>query len=82
MDKMHKDHIQPKAEGGTDDYYNLRTISAKENLRKGARMPNLNEVSDSPNPLKLAVEIDKWTLNHPYNNSRNKKKGFGGLNRY
>lgn len=81
MGKMHNDHIWPETEGGPNADYNKRKIPAKENLIKGARMPNLNEVSDSPNPLKLAVEIDKGTINHPYRNPRKKKKGFGGLNR-
>jgi hypothetical protein len=31
--------------------------------------------------LRLAAEIDKYTLTHKYNTARNKDRGFGGLKR-
>jgi hypothetical protein len=42
-------------------------------------MPNINEVSQSPNPIRLASEIDKYTIEHKLTHPRNKDKGFGGL---
>lgn len=81
-EKYHRDHIWSQIEGGPNADWNLRSIPASENLRKGPRMPNLNEVSESPNPLKLAVEIDKHSLTKGFKHPRNKNKGFGGLPRY
>jgi 5-methylcytosine-specific restriction endonuclease McrA len=34
---LHIDHVEPKAAGGTDDDWNLRTVCAKHNLKKGAK---------------------------------------------
>jgi len=79
--KEHIDHIWPQAEGGPDKDYNKRPISARRNLRKGARMPNLSEVAESSNPLRLATEIDKHTLRKGLRNRRNRNRGFGGLPR-
>lgn len=78
--KKHRDHIQPEVEGGSDEEYNIRLISARENLEKGARMPNLDEVSESSNSIKLAVDIDRESLNG-FKHPRNKNRGFGGLPR-
>ena len=36
---LHVDHVVPVARGGTDDPANLRTLCARHNLAKGARMP-------------------------------------------
>lgn len=80
--KKHRDHIFPKAEGGPDVDWNIREISAKENLGKGAEMPDLSDVSASTNPIRLAVEIDKRSLQGSFKNSRNKNRGFGGLPRW
>lgn len=74
------DHIVPKTEGGSNASYNLREISAKDNLKKGARMPYLNEVAQSSNPIRCAVDADRITAKgtkHP----RNRNRGFGGLSR-
>lgn len=79
--KKHRDHIFPKAEGGPDEAWNIREIDADENLRKGAEMPQLSDVIDSSDPIKLAVEIDRRSLEGPFQNRRNKGKGFGGLPR-
>jgi len=79
--RKHTDHIWPRAEGGPDENWNKRCISAKENLRKGARMPSLKEVADSPGSTRLAVEIDKHTIKKGLKQSRNKNRGFGGLPR-
>jgi hypothetical protein len=76
--KRHRDHIWPKAEGGPDDDWNIRIIPASENLRKGAEMPDLDDVFDSSNPIRLAAEIDKQSLKG-FKNPRNRKRGFGGL---
>lgn len=78
--KRHRDHIWPKAEGGPDEDYNFREIDASENLRKGAEMPDLDDVLDSSNPIRLAVEIDKRSL-EGFQNPRNRDRGFGGLRR-
>jgi len=75
------DHIWPRAEGGPDEDWNKRQISARKNRSKGARMPNLNEVADSPDPIKLAIEIDKHTMTKGLRHPRNKNRGFGGLPR-
>lgn len=79
--KKHTDHIYPLVEGGPDEQYNKRRISAKENLQKGARMPSLNEVSQSTNPMRLAVKIDRDSLSKEFKHPRNKNRGFGGLPR-
>lgn len=79
--KKHRDHIFPRAEGGPDDDWNIREIDADENLKKGAEMPDVFNVLDSTDPIRLAVEIDKRSLEGPFRNSRNKNKGFGGLSR-
>ena len=75
------DHIWPRVEGGPDEPWNKRRIPRSQNRRKGAAMPNLNDVSDSPNPIRLAVEIDKGSLRGPFKHPRNRDKGFGGLPR-
>jgi len=36
-DGKHIDHIKPLSKGGTNGRKNLRVVSAKTNLRKGAR---------------------------------------------
>jgi len=36
-DGKHVDHIKPLSKGGTNGRKNLRVVSAKTNLRKGAR---------------------------------------------
>jgi len=79
--RIHIDHIWPRAEGGPNENWNKRRVSMKENLTKGARMPNLKEVSDSPNPIRLAVEIDKHTVKERLKHPSNKDRGFGGLHR-
>jgi hypothetical protein len=45
-------------------------------------MPDVSDLLDSDDPMRLAVEIDKHTLTHEYKTSRNKGKGFGGLDRF
>ena len=79
--KEHTDHIWPRVEGGPDKDYNKRRISARSNQQKGARMPNLNEVAQSSNPLRLSAEIDKHTLRKRLRHPRNRNRGFGGLPR-
>ena len=79
--KKHRDHIFPRAEGGPDDDWNIREIDADENLKKGAEMPDISDVLDSSDPIRLAAEIDKRSLEGPFRSSRNKNKGFGGLTR-
>lgn len=79
--KKEKEHIKPRIEGGSDEPWNIRYVSRKENEQKGARMPNLNEVSESSNPIKLAVDIDKGSLQGPFKHPRNRNRGFGGLPR-
>ena len=76
------DEIWPQTECGPKEPWNQREISPHENRSKGARMPTISEAGQSPEPTKLAAEIDKHTVNHPLNHSRNKDKGFGGLNRF
>lgn len=78
--KTHRDHIKPKAEGGSDEDWNLRDIKASENLRKGAEMPDLDDVFDSSDPVKLAVDIDEGSLKG-FRHPRNKDRGFGGFRR-
>jgi hypothetical protein len=79
--KKDTDHIWPRVEGGPDKPWNKRNIPQRKNRQKGARMPNLNEVSDSSNPIRLAVEIDKHSLQGPFKHPRNRNRGFGGLPR-
>ena len=76
--KRHRDHIWPKAEDGPDEDWNFRDIDASENLRKGAEMPDLDDVLDSSDPIRLAAEIDKSSL-EGFRHRRNKDRGFGGL---
>lgn len=78
--KRHRDHIKPRAEGGPDEDWNTRIIPASENLRKGAEMPDLDDVFDSSDPVRLAAEIDKGSL-EGFKHPRNKDRGFGGLRR-
>lgn len=78
--KKEIDHIWPRAEGGPDEPWNKRSISRSKNRRKGAEMPTLADVADSPNPVKLAANIDKGSLKG-FKHPRNKNKGFGGLPR-
>lgn len=75
------DHIWPTVEGGPDEPWNKRRIPPSQNRRKGPEMPNPNDISDSPKPIRLAVEIDKHSLHGSFKHSRNKDKGFGGLPR-
>ncbi len=75
------DEIWPKAENGPGESWNQRETSPHKNRSKGARMPTVSEVGESPEPMKLAVEIDRYTINNPLKNSRNKGKGYGGLPR-
>lgn len=78
--KRHRDHIWPRAEGGPDEDWNIRDIDASENLSKGAEMPDLDDVFDSSDPVRLAAEIDKRSL-EGFRHPRNKDRGFGGLRR-
>ena len=78
--KRHRDHIWPKVEGGSNEDWNIRNIDASENLRKGAKMPDLDDVLDSTDPIRLAAEIDKSSL-EGFRHSSNKDRGFGGLRR-
>ena len=73
------DEIWPTKEGGPKEPWNQRETSPHENRSKGARMPTISEVAQSPEPTKLASEIDQHTINHSLIHSRNKNKGFGGL---
>ncbi|APV44155.1 hypothetical protein Dform_00807 [Dehalogenimonas formicexedens] len=81
MKKTDTDEIWPQSEGGPKKPWNQREVSPHENRSKGPRMPTPNEVGDSPDPLKLAQKIDEHTLTNTYKHSRNKGKGFGGMNR-
>ncbi len=75
------DEIWPQKEGGPKEPWNQRRIPRSQNRSKGAEMPSLSDVFDSPNPIELAVEIDRHTLKEPFKHSRNKGRGFGGLPR-
>lgn len=77
----HIDHIWPSAEGGPDEDWNRRSIPASENLRKGAKMPDVDDVFDSSDSVKLAVEIDKRFSLEGFRHPQNKDRGFGGLRR-
>jgi len=79
--RRERDHIWPEAEKGTDEDWNIREIDWLENRRKGAEMPDVNDVFDSNDPPRLAAEIDKHSL-QGFKNPRNKGKGFGGLPRH
>lgn len=79
--RKERDHIWPKAEGGLNESWNIREIDWLENRRKGAEMPDLDDVLDSSDPARLAAEIDKHSLKE-FKHSRNRNKGFGGLTRY
>jgi len=79
--RKEKDHIWPRAEEASDEDWNIREIDWLENRRKGAEMPNVNDVFDSTDPPRLAAKIDKHSLGG-FKNPRNKDKGFGGLTRY
>lgn len=37
--EAHVDHVHPRSKGGSNDYENLRVISRKRNLEKGAKVP-------------------------------------------
>lgn len=76
-----RDHIWPEAEGGPSEEWNFRSIPRSENRAKGPNMPDLSEVYDSTNPLRLAHEIDRESLKGPWRHSRNSRRGFGGLPR-
>lgn len=78
--KRHRDHIWPKIEEGPDDEWNIRVVPESENLRKGAEMPDLEDIFDSTDPARLAAEIDKHSL-EGFRHSRNQDRGFGGLRR-
>jgi hypothetical protein len=43
-------------------------------------MPDLDDVFDSSDPVRLAAEVDKHSL-EGFRHPRNKDKGFGGLRR-
>ena len=75
------DHIWPTSEGGAEDSWNKREISPHENRSKDSEMPNLSDILDSDDPIRLAVEIDKHTIDHGYKTKRNEGRGFGGLKR-
>ena len=75
------DEIWPRAEGGPKEPWNQRRIPRSQNRKKGAEMPYLNDLSDSPNPLKLAASIDERSLS-AFIHSRNQNRGFGGHHRY
>lgn len=75
------DHIWPEAEGGPDEPWNKRRILRSENRRKGAEMPDLKDVFDSSDPIRLAVDIDRHSLEKGFRHPRNKDRGFGGLER-
>jgi len=78
--KTHRDHIWPRAEEGPDDEWNIRVVPAAENLSKGAEMPDLDDIFDSTDPIRLAAEIDKQSL-EGFKHPRNRDRGFGGLHR-
>jgi len=80
--RKERDHIWPEAEGGPDEDWNIREIDWLENRRKGAEMPDLADVLDSSDPIRLAVEIDKHSLEEGFKHPRNRNKGFGGLPRH
>lgn len=75
------DHIWPTSEDGPDADWNKREIDPSINRSKGSTMPNVSDVLDSSNPIKLATSIDRHTIdpNHKYHTSRNQDRGFGGL---
>jgi len=77
---LETDEIWPQAEGGPKEPWNQRDIPRSQNRKKGAEMPTVDDLLDSPDPLKLAAEIDKASLGG-FKNPRNKNKGFGGLPR-
>ena len=79
--RKEEDHIWPKAEGGSDEDWNIREIDWLENRRKGAEMPNVADVLDSSDPIRLAIEIDKHSLGEEFKHPRNRNRGFGGLPR-
>ena len=79
---MESDHIFPKAERGSDEPHNRRQVPRSENRKKGARMPTLDEIALSPNPMILVHEMEKaapWAKG--YKSPRNKGRGFMGLPR-
>ena len=80
--KYEYDHIWPKTEGGPTADFNLRYITQHENRVKGAEMPNVEEVSESENPIALAVAIDYTSVTTGFHNPRNADKGFGGLQKF
>jgi hypothetical protein len=76
------DEIWPQCEGGPKEPWNQRRIPRSQNRSKGPSMPRSEDVQQSPDPLRLAAEIDIRSLEGPFNHKRNKgKKGFGGLPR-
>ena len=79
---METDEIWPQVEGGPKEPWNQRHIPLSQNRRKGPEMPSLDDVADSPTPIKLAAFIDIRSLSGPFSHSWNKDKGFGGLPRY
>jgi len=79
--KTDTDEIWPRREGGPKVPGNQRETSPHENRSKGARMPNINEIGQSPNPVRLASEIDKYTIEHKLTHPSNTDKGFGGLSK-
>ena len=79
--RKERDHIWPEAEGGPSEDWNIREIDWLENRRKGAEMPDLADVLDSSDPLRLATEIDRHSLEEGFRHPRNRDKGFGGLPR-
>jgi hypothetical protein len=78
---METDEIWPQAEGGPKEPWNQRRVPRSVNRRKGARMPTVWEVLESHDVPRLAREIDKRSLEGPFEHRSNKGKGFGGLPR-
>ena len=77
---METDEIWPQAEGGRKEPWNQRRIPRSQNRQKGPDMPDLADVSDSSEPIRLAAEIDKHSLKG-FRHPQNKDRGFGGLRR-
>ncbi len=81
-EKYEYDHIWPKTEGGPTENWNLRFIPQHENKVKGAEMPDVEDVSESDDPIALAVAIDYTSVTTGFHNPRNANKGFGGLPKF
>jgi hypothetical protein len=68
---METDEIWPQVEGGPKEHWNQRLIPHSQNREKWTEMPELDDVFDSSDQIRLAVEIDKRSL-HPFKHFRNK----------